>query len=101
MVLEISATPYIFTFKIYDWQRLDMDGKPRPINVERAFKNLYFDRRGTEKVKSELVATQEVIEQRDDCKVVAVSTHRDHFFRVLRYEFTSIIQISTQGRLQL
>ena len=44
MVLEISATPYIFTFKLWDWGRLGLDGKPRPINIKHGEKVIDWTR---------------------------------------------------------
>ncbi len=44
MVLEISATPYIFTFKLYDWGRLGLNGEPRAINIEHGSRVIDWDR---------------------------------------------------------
>lgn len=54
MVLEISATPYIFTFKLWDWDRVGLDGKPRPIHIEHGEKVIDFNR-DTKFVHKELV----------------------------------------------
>src|SRR5437667_2623084 len=40
MVLEISATPYIFTFKLWDWGRLGLNGLPRPIHLDHCVTTL-------------------------------------------------------------
>ena len=44
MVLEISATPYIFTFKLWDWGRMGLDGNPRPISLEHGKNVIQWDR---------------------------------------------------------
>lgn len=54
MVLEISATPFIFTFKLWDWGRPGLDGRPRPINIDRGLRAIRWDR-DTAYVERELV----------------------------------------------
>lgn len=44
MVLEISATPYIFTFKLWDWGRDGLDGRPRPIHLDHGGANIQWHR---------------------------------------------------------
>ncbi|MFN8497114.1 MAG: class I mannose-6-phosphate isomerase [Anaerolineae bacterium] len=96
LVLEISATPYIFTFKMYDWMRLDLDGRPRPLNIARAFDNLYFERQG-DAVARELVSHPYTLAEGDGWRVVHVPTHREHFYDVHRYEFDAAIEAATDG----
>ena len=46
VVLEISATPYLYTLRFYDWLRRDLDGHLRPVHVDHAFANLDSRRSG-------------------------------------------------------
>jgi mannose-6-phosphate isomerase class I len=96
LVLEISATPYIFTFKMYDWLRLDLDGNPRPINIDHAFKNLVFDRKG-DKVQQELISKPAVIEQGNNYQLIHLSTHAEHFYDVHRVDFDGKVTIDTEN----
>lgn len=100
MVLEISATPYIFTFKMYDWLQRDLAGNLRPINIEHAFNNLDFDRKG-EKVEQELIATPYVLDEGDNWSVYHLPTHRDHYYDVHRIEFEGEVTVDTENTCHL
>ena len=100
LVLEISATPYIFTFKMYDWMRLDLEGKPRPLNIARAFENLYFDRKG-DRVPAEFISTPYVMSSGPGWQLIHQPTHAHHFYDVQRFEFTTAVEAATNGSCQV
>jgi mannose-6-phosphate isomerase class I len=94
LVLEISSAPYLFTFKMYDWVRLDLNGKPRPINIEHGMNNLYFERQG-KRVHEELICKPYIMELTDDYTLEHLPTHPAHFYDIHRYTFDRKIAVET------
>ncbi len=94
LVLEISSTPYIFTFKMYDWLRLDLNGEPRAINIDHAYNNLKFERQG-KKVNEELISKPKLLDQQSGVEIWHLPTHAEHFYDVHRVEFDKEVTLNT------
>ena len=86
MVLEISATPYIFTFKLWDWGRVGLDGRPRPIHIEHGVKNIQWDR-DTRWVRSNAVHQERVLHREEGLLVERTGLHPREFIETYRYTF--------------
>ena len=84
MVLEVSSTPYNFTFKLWDWDRVGLDGLPRPIHIQDGLNNIRWDRT-TEWVKDNLVNQISVIDQADDVLEEKTGLHELEFIETRRF----------------
>ena len=96
MVLEISATPNIFTFKLWDWGRLGLDGKPRPINIERGSKVIQWDR-DTEYVEKILHNHFEPVANGDGWEETRTGLHPYEFIETRRTRFSCPVTFNTGG----
>lgn len=96
MVLEISATPYIFTFKMWDWGRLGLDGLPRPINLKHGAANIQWDRT-TDWVGKNLVNTFEVVAEGEGWREERTGLHELEFIETRRHWFTGTVPHDTDG----
>jgi len=100
MVLEISATPYIFTFKLWDWGRLGLDGLPRPINIEHGMK-VIDESRTTSFVKNELINNIHPINQGDGWREESTGLHKREFIETRRHWFTKKVIHHTNGSVNV
>jgi mannose-6-phosphate isomerase class I len=100
MVLEISATPYIFTFKLWDWGRVGLDGTPRPIHLDHGAANIQWDRT-TEWVQRSLIHRIEPVAEGDGWREERTGLHELEFIETRRHWFTGVVPHHTNGNLHV
>lgn len=100
MVLEISATPYIFTFKLWDWDRLGLDGTPRPIHLEHGSRNIQWNRT-TEWVRESLVNQFEPVQSGEGWREERTGLHPLEFIETRRHWFTGKVPHDTRGTVHV
>ncbi len=94
MVLEISATPFIFTFKLWDWGRLGLNGLPRPIHIDHGIANIAWER-DTEWVRKSLINRVESVGSGPGWKEERTGLHELEFIETRRRWFTNITSHDT------
>ena len=100
MVLEISSTPNIFTFKLWDWGRLGLDGKPRPINVERGRQVIQWER-DTEYARKHLVNHFSDVAEGEGWKEIKTGLHPNEFIETHRTSFSVPVTARTQDSVHV
>lgn len=83
VVLEVSATPYLYSLRFYDWLRCDAAGNQRPVHVTHAFRNL-DPRRSGDAVERELVPQPRTLLRGDGWREELIGAHQEMFFEVRR-----------------
>ena len=100
LVLEISSTPNLFTFKLWDWQRLGLDGKPRPINVERG-KDVIDWKRDTEYVNKHLANRFTQVAEGDGWREECTGLHPNEFIETHRHWFCKPVTHHTNNSVNV
>ena len=96
MVLEISATPYIFTFKLWDWGHLGLDGRPRPIHLKHGAENILWNRT-TEWVRRSLINRVQPLAVGGGWREERTGLHEFESIETRRHWFTGTVPHDTAG----
>ena len=100
VILEISATPYIFTFKLWDWGREGLDGRPRPVHLQHGGENIQINRT-TDWVEKNLINRFETLYEDDREKIERTGLHELEYLETRRYWFEDKIELETMGSVNM
>lgn len=101
VVLEIgSLTIGSYTYKLYDYLRADLDGKPRPIHTWHGERNLAFERKKSW-VRSHIVQEPGTVRSGDGWAEYIVGESDMLYFSLRRLEFEKSIEDNTGGKFHV
>jgi hypothetical protein len=100
MVLEISATAYIFTFKLWDWGRMGLDGTPRPTHIQHGLANIQWDRT-TSWVRENLINAVRPIASGKGWREEKTGLHEREFIETRRHWFTGKVPHAADGGVNI
>ena len=100
VVLEISATTYRYTFKIYDHLRPDLNGVMRPVHLGHAFNVINWMRRSSW-VRDNLKQEPRVIRSGEGWVEYLIADRKEFFHVVFRAEFEREMPDDTEGRFHI
>ncbi|MCM8551715.1 class I mannose-6-phosphate isomerase [Streptomyces sp. STCH 565 A] len=102
LVLEVSATPYLYSLRLYDWLRKDARGASRPLPHRHGFANLDTERRG-EDVTKDLVQQPRTLRDGEGWREEVVGALPEMFYAVHRLVVAADTEMpdDTAGRFHI
>lgn len=100
VVLEVSATPFIFTFKLWDWGRVGLDGKPRPVHLDHG-RRVIREERDTDWVEANLLGQVEALDAGTGWREERTGLHPLEFIETRRHWFTAPVEHDTAGSVHV
>lgn len=100
MVLEISSSAYIFTFKLWDWDRMGLDGRPRPIYIDQG-KQVLNPRYDTDFAMNELVNQFKTVHREEGYLNEKTGLHRLEYIETFRHTFSKPVTLETDNNVRM
>ncbi|GGP12933.1 class I mannose-6-phosphate isomerase [Oceanobacillus neutriphilus] len=100
VILEISSTPNIYTFKLWDWGRVDLDGRPRPIHLHHGLHSIQWTR-DENWVKEHLRSPNKLIAKDDGWYEEKTGLHELEFIETRRHWFSTNVYHETHDSVNV